>query len=233
MTLEDLIEEIKINVFGAGTLKSELNDAQLKQIVKIELRKLENYWDETTLITVPFKSCIDLTNFKHCAIQHVFRADGYGSVESSSLDPVYAQQWMVFGNLGTMYNLQDYIMNFAAWNTMSQIRNTMSTELKWDEDVHNNKLYINNTSNPSMITIEYIPKIEDVQDIKNVYWINKLVDLCVAKTKIELGRIRTRYNLSNTLWPMDGEKLLEEGNTEYNKIIEELDANNSLCDPID
>ena len=33
-------------------------------------------------------------------------------------------------------------------------------------------------------------------------------------TKIVLGRIRTRFTQSNPLWTQDGEKLLEEGNSE-------------------
>lgn len=52
---------------------------------------------------------------------------------------------------------------------MSQIRNTMSTDLSFSEDRHNNKLYINADSNPGTITIEYIPKINSVEDIKSPY----------------------------------------------------------------
>lgn len=68
-----------------------------------------------------------------------------------------------------MYNLQDYILNYASWCTMSQLRNTMSTDLSFTEDRHNNKLYINADSNPGTITIEYIPKINSVEDIKSSY----------------------------------------------------------------
>ena len=46
----------------------------------------------------------------------------------------------------------------------------MSTDLAFKEDRHNNKLYINSTmSAPSMITIEYIPKIVDVEKIQSDY----------------------------------------------------------------
>lgn len=85
-------------------------------------------------------------------------------------DPLYMQQFMIFSNGGTMYNLQDYIMNYASWITLSKIKNTISTDLAFKEDRHNNKLYINNyMSSPGYITIEYIPKLKSVEDIKSDY----------------------------------------------------------------
>ena len=77
---------------------------------------------------------------------------------------------MVFSNAGTMYNLQDYVMNYAAWNTLSQVRNTMSTDLAFREDKHGFKLYINNNiSSPGKITVKYIAKLRSVKDIKREY----------------------------------------------------------------
>lgn len=77
---------------------------------------------------------------------------------------------MVFSNAGTMYSLQDYVLNYAAWSTLSQIRNTLSTDVAFSEDRHNHKLYINNNlSIPSMISIRYIPTLENVEDIKDEY----------------------------------------------------------------
>jgi len=118
--------------------------------------------------------------------------------------------------------------------SMTSIRNTMSTDLSYKEDRHNNKLYINgNMSKPRAITIEYVPKITCVETIKSDYWIDILIRLSVALTKIVLGRIRTRFSQSNALWGMDGEKLLEEGNTELKELREILRANSQLIYPID
>ena len=36
-------------------------------------------------------------------------------------------------------------------------------------------------------------------------------------TKIQIGRIRTKFTQSNALWTLDGDKLLEEGNTDADK----------------
>jgi hypothetical protein len=143
-------------------------------------------------------------------------------------------QFAIFSNGGTMYNLQDYVMNYASWMTMYKIKNTMSTDLAFKEDRHDNKLYIScGNSRPSMITIEYIPKLKSVEDIKSDYWIDILIKLCVAMTKVVLGRIRTRFTQSNALWTQDGDKILEEGNTELKELREILRVNSNLimlCD---
>lgn len=57
--------------------------------------------------------------------------------------------------------------------------------------------------------------------------------MSVAYGKIALGRIRTKFTQSNALWALDGDKLLEEGNTELNALREELKDNMNLYTPID
>lgn len=212
MDLNTVLEEIKLELTG-GVLDLELEDATLKLVVNKALRELERYWDETTMVTVPFSPCIDLSGFESTAIIQVYRASPIGGntgsvtnnsgeyVSAGTMDPVFSQQWMLYsGNGGTIYNLNEYIMNFAAWSTLSQIRNTLSTDLAFEEDHHNKKLYINNyITVPRSITIEYIPKIKQVEDIKSDYWIDILIRLCVAMTKQILGRIRTRYTHSGAL----------------------------------
>jgi hypothetical protein len=110
----------------------------------------------------------------------------------------------------------------------------MSTDLSFKEDRHNNKLYINKAgSSPNMITIEYIPKLTSVEDIKSDYWIDILIKYCVALTKVVLGRIRTRFTQTNALWTQDGEKILEEGNTELKELREILRVNSNMTFLID
>jgi hypothetical protein len=71
--------------------------------------------------------------------------------------------------------------------------------MSFKEDKHNKKLYINNFSAPKVVTIEFIPKLNSVEDIQSDYWQDILVKMGVALTKITLGRIRTRFSQSNAL----------------------------------
>lgn len=240
MKIEDIIDEIKLELTGY-LLEMEIEDETIVAVVKKALRELERFWDETTMITVPFASCIDLNGdfFKEhvSSIVKVYRTEGVGDSTSGlsvANDPIQMAQFAIFSNGGTMYNLNDYMLNYASWMTMSQIKNTMATDLAYKEDRHNNKLYISTSgSHSSMITIEYIPKLKTVEDIKSDYWIDILIKYCVALTKIVLGRIRTRFTQSNALWTQDGERILEEGNTELKELREILRLNSNLIYLID
>ena len=240
MKLEDILDEIKLELTGY-VLDMEIDDETLVSVVKKSLRELERFWDETTMITVPFASCIDLDGEffreKVSSIVKVYRTQGVGDADghlSVTNDPIQMAQFAIFSNGGTMYNLQDYVMNYASWLAMYQIKNTMSTDMAFREDRHNKKLYINKAmSTPSMITIEYIPKLRSVEDIQSDYWIDILIKYCVALTKVVLGRIRTRFAQSNALWTQDGEKILEEGNTELKELRELLRLNSNMTYLID
>lgn len=234
MKLDDILSEIKIELTGY-VLEMEIEDETLVSIVNKALRELTRYWDETHLLTVPAASCIDLDgeffSEKVSSIVKVYRTEGIGDSSngvSAMTDPVYMAQFAIFSNGGTMYNLQDYIMNYASYATMNKIRNTMSTDLSFKEDRHNKKLYINNYNIPRMVTIEYIPKLTSVEDIQSDYWIDILIKYCVAMTKVVLGRIRTRFTQTNALWAQDGEKILEEGNTELKELREILRVNSNM-----
>ena len=240
MTKNDVVEEIKLELTGQ-VLEMELDDSTLDLTINKALRELQRYWDETTLVTIPYASCINYAGTpleESSSIVRVYRTVGVGNSEdagnSVTMDPMYAQQWMVFSNAGTMYNLQDYVMNYAAWNTLSQVRNTISTDLAFREDKHACKLYINNNiSSPGNITVEYIPKLRSVEDIKSDYWKDVLVRMSLDFAKIQIGRIRTKFTQSNALWTLDGDKLLEEGNTDLKELREILRANSNMVYPID
>ena len=240
MTKNDVVEEIKLELTGQ-VLEMELDDSTLDLTINKALRELQRYWDETTLVTIPYASCINYAGTpleESSSIVRVYRTVGVGNSEdagnSVTMDPMYAQQWMVFSNAGTMYNLQDYVMNYAAWSTLSQVRNTISTDLAFREDKHACKLYINNNiSSPGSITVEYIPKLRSVEDIKSDYWKDVLVRMSLDFAKIQIGRIRTKFTQSNALWTLDGDKLLEEGNTDLKELREILRANSNMAYPID
>lgn len=240
MKLDEVLEEVKIELTGY-VLDMEITDETLVTVVKKALRELTRYWDESAMITIPYAQCINLDGdfFKEevSSIVKVYRSEGVGESSggiSVMDDPIQIAQFAIFSNGGTMYNLQDYVMNYASWMTTQQIKNTMTTDLAFKEDRHDNKLYIScGNSRPNMITIEYIPKLKSVEDIKSDYWIDILIKLCVALTKVVLGRIRTRFTQSNALWAQDGDKILEEGNTELKELREILRVNSNMVLLID
>ena len=141
--------------------------------------------------------------------------------------------WMAFSNGGTMYNLNNYLLNYLSYNTLLQMRNTTSTDMAFRQDKHANKLYINTSSRPTQVTIEYVPIFEDVKDLTSTYWIDMLKELSLGMSMVAVGRIRTRFVQSNALWKDDGEAILAEGNKKIDEVRERLRTNAVLFYPID
>ena len=245
MNYEEIIEEIRLTLTG-GIIDLGLDDKTLKQVINKALRELNGYCDETKLITVPFSKCIDLSGFNVRYVSNVYRTDAVGSGTSgqtsssyinssngiSDVDPMMAN-WYIYSNGYSMYNLNDWVLNYSAYNVLNQIENTISTDLAFTYEDENNKLYVNTVDSPSYITIRYVPMFKDPSELKEDYWIDILLQLSIAYTKIILGRIRSRYNLNNGLWSGDGATLLEEGNEELTRLQEILRANRKVTLPKD
>lgn len=237
MEMIDYVNEIKLELTG-NLLALEITDDTLELVVKKAFREVQRFIDTTKLITVPYSQCIDLSGSKVSSVSRIFRSAGYlGSASQDAnqtqVDPMYAMQWQMLVGSGDIYNLNDWIMNYSAWNTVLQMRNTTSTDLSFKQDKQAEKLYINCIDKPSAITIEFVPKFEEVSEITSDYWIDILVRMSIALTKITLGRIRSRFVQSNALWTQDGETLLAEGNKELEELREKLRVNAQLTYAID
>lgn len=238
-------DEIKLKLTG-NLLELELDDATIDKVINSALREIQRYICSVEVMTIPFSQCIDLSNptytnnipIKVSAVTNIYRASSYGTNSYtngiSMQDPMYGSYWQVLSPNGNLYGYQDYAYNYMSWNTLLQTRNTISTDLAFYFDKKTSKLYINAAGNmPSTITIEYIPRFDTVDDVVSDYWIDFLIRLAVALTKITVGRIRSRYTQTNALWTQDGERLLEEGNAELTELRTYLATNNQLLYPID
>ena len=238
MTKEECIRYMKLMLTG-DVLHLELSDETLGSIVDAALAEIQRYIDQTKFMTIPFAKCIDLTGSNVSSVTAVYRTKGYLSsndetLDMSDIDPFQAQIWKVFSNNGNMYNLNDYVLNFASFATLLQMRSAQSTDLAFRVDLTTKRLYINVADDaPVAITIEYVPKMLDVSDIVSDFWIDQLKRLCVALTKQLCGRVRSRYTASSSLWRQDGDTLLAEANAELEAIREQLRANSVEFYPVD
>jgi len=238
MDMEMLKNEIRLQLTG-DVVDFELSDASLIKVINSSLREIQRYIDTFSLITVPFSKCIDMEPYKVNSVIGVRRAEGFmaeadDNGNSVTMDPMYASQWQILSGLGNIYNMTDYAYNYASWSTISQIRNTTSTDLAHYFDKFKNQLYINVSTNlPKNITIIYIPRFDDVSQITSDFWQDVLVRLSVAQTKIVVGRVRTKFKQTNALWTLDGDTLLQEGTTELMNLRQELKDSTQLVYGID
>ena len=235
MTLEEYTEFVKFNLTG-DVLELEISDESIAKVVKESLKEIQRYTNEFRLKEVAYSNCIDISGLDSYAVTNVYRTKSIANLNedvNGVTDPVYLQFWTSFG-LGTTYNLNNYILNFATYSELQQIRNTLGTDLFFKEDKHSKKLYVTSSiGRPENVVIEYIPIYKDVSEVLDEYWIDYLKRLALAKTKIILGRLRTSVKQSSALISLDGDTILEEGNKELDALREELEANNDLFYPVD
>lgn len=234
MQMDAYVDEIKLALTG-GVLDLEVDDSTLQKIVNSALREVQRYICSTKIITVPYSKCIDLTKYKVNAVTKVLRSTGTGiSGDTSdgstvSTDPVQLGLYQFANGLGNMYNFQNYTYNFSSWSTVQQIHNTLSTDLAYYFEDSEKKLYINTTLNiGDSVTIEYVPRYDSVEEVTSDFWIDVIMRLSKALSKIYVGRIRSRFTQSNALWAQDGETLLNEGNTELSELRTYLQTNTQL-----
>lgn len=237
MDMQAIKDEVLLRLTG-DVVSFELSDSTLTKIINSSLREVQRYIDTFKLVTVPYSSCIDVSEYKVSSVIGVRRAEGYmaNNPENSSatMDPLYASQWMLLSGIGNIGHVSDYASNLASWNSLLQIRNTMSTDLAFYFDKLDNKVYINISSGqPKDVTLMYIPRFDDVSEITSDYWQDVLVRMSVATAKITVGRVRTKFIQSNALWTLDGDKILEEGNTELTALRQELKDSTQLCYGVD
>lgn len=229
------IDEIRLKL-TSNMLELELDDATLTKILNASLRELQRYYCSVKLITVPFNRCIDMTEYKVNSVSAVYRTDGMvvASDGNATADPMAVSQWQLLTGTGNLRHFQDYVYNYASWNTLQQLRNTTSTDLAFRYDKASEKLYINtSTSQPNQITIEYVPRLDNVNEITSDFWIDTLVNLAVAQTKIAVGRVRSRFTQNGALWQQDGASILQEGLQEYKDLQQYMRQQTQLFYPID
>lgn len=235
MTLDNYIDEILLSLTG-GVLELEISRDTIAKVLNKALRELQRYIDSTKIATIPYSPCIDLKDANISSISRVYRAESYlaSDKQGSVMDPMFLAQWQMLSNNNGTFNINDWAYNLASWNTSLQIRNTLSTDLAFRYDKSSEKLYINTAfDRPNLITIEFIPKLMAVEDITSDYWIDILIRLSTAMTKVILGRIRTFATQNNALWQLDGPTMLEEGNKELSELREILRTQSQLTFPID
>ena len=236
MDMQAVKDEVLLKLTG-DVVSMELSDATLTKVINSALREVQRYIDTFHMITVPYERCIDLSEYKVSAVIGVRRTEGYmtsASNNATTMDPLYASQWQLLSGIGNAGYVSDYVSNLASWNTLLQIRNTLSTDLAFYYNKSENKLYVNISNGlPKEITVIYIPRIDDVSEIVSDYWQDVLVRMSVAIAKTTVGRVRTKFKQSNALWTLDGDTILEEGNAELTALRTELQESTQLVYGVD
>ena len=222
MDMSAYVDEVKFKLTG-GVLDLEIDDAGIQKAIEYSFRELQRYLGNTQYITLPFASCIDVSEYHMSDVRMVFVANekygstnltgtnvGYGTLtDANGVTSIYANtpldpmMWASFylGGAGTISNYTSYVNDYYAYaQTMKAINTGDVKKLVFNYNKAEERLYLNAFANCSRVTIEYVPRFDNVSEITNDAWIDILVRYSVANLKITLGRVRSRFTQSNALW---------------------------------
>lgn len=228
MTREEIIEDVKLEL-GYPIVELE-NEEVIGKLVDKALREVSQYIVETRYITVPYSTAgIDVSKYGVNTVVQILRTANPSRV--NDFTDIYSLSTLNTANSSsTNLLLSDYLYR----TQMNQLKSTITTDLDFTYDKEDQVLYVNSFyPRPNKITIVYIPEFKDVSEVKEMHWINYIQKLSVALCKISLGRIRGKYDLSSSLYKLDGDKLVQEGLSERDSITRELKENADLVFPID
>lgn len=227
MTRDEYIEDVKLSL-GAPVVEVEV-EAQIGKLVDKAFREVSRYINETRFITVPYSTCIDVKPYEIDTVVQIFRTRNPSRV--GDFTDIYSLASVNQANSSSVNLLMsDYLYR----TQLAQLKSTISTDLDFTFDKKEQKLYVNSYyPRPTSITLVYVPVFKDVSDVTEMFWINYIQRLSLAFTKESLGRVRGKYELSSSLYKLDGDALLSEGISERDTIRQELNERSDLVYPID
>lgn len=224
MRMQDYIDYLEL-MLGGDFVELEIKSA-MNKVVKQSFEELKEYLTLNKFVTVPYSQRIDLSKYRVRSIVQVYREQAADSVSGTagSTDAFLLAVGMI---QGIPYDMSRY----AQLLQVRRLKNTISTDLdyRWDDPF----LYITqNAMQSALITIEYTPILESVEELTDDYWIGKLKKLALANAKIILGRVRGKYRLANALYDIDAQQILSEGLQEKKEIMDFLQQNSDIILPI-
>lgn len=229
LTLTEYVEDCK-RILGYPVVDIALTDDDIKYQVNAAFREVRRYITETRFVTVPYsRGTINTVGCNINTVVQVFRTRNPSRV--GNFTDIYSLSTLNVSNAtSTNLLLSDYLYR----TQMNQLKSTITTDLDFTYDKEHDKLYISTFyPQPVDVTIAYIPEFSDVSEVKEQYWINYINRMAQAFTKIAEGRVRSKYELSSSLYKLDGTSLIQEGISERDTIRQELDDNSDIVFPID
>ena len=200
LTEESLIKTIKASC-GYPKISFELPDDTLKIYIQQAVDWASQYVNNYHYVEVN-TPVYDMTPLKANAVTRVYRAPYAETDNEFDIFRAYT-----VSNMG----LIDTSMVIQAQSILSQWEQIRSDGYR----LINGKLYLYNYS--GTVVVEYTKDCV-LQEIVDPKWKNYVKQYALALAKIGIGRIRSKFSLSNIPVTFDGETLLTEGKEEKERL---------------
>ena len=201
-------------MLGKSKVSIELTDDDFNQIINQALEKLRPYYSGVRYIQVDgTNSPIDVSS--HNIIEVVAIYD----IGNDGIPQLQSQMFLNPGVFVYNTNFRDNYISYLTYSKLASAYQNINIS-SWKFDHVHQLLYL--TKNKPMV-LKALVELRAVTDIEEkCQWVAWFKDHCLALAKIAVGRMRSKYTLSNAQYQLDGNIILQEGISEKQRLEEEM-----------
>lgn len=211
MLTKDIISKYITTMLGGNTVKVELDEEDLDQVIQQALDKMRAYYYGVRYIQVNGVNPIDLSSHNIIDIVGIYQTGSNGITQLQS---------QMFLNPGVFVYNSDYKDNYIAYLEYAKLASTYqaTNNLTWKFDSLTGLLYL---SKAQECVLKCRVKVMTPSDIEeDSKWYAWMKDYSLALAKVLVGRKRSKYTLSNAQYQLDGDRLIQEGLADIARLEE-------------
>lgn len=211
MLTKDSISKYITTMLGGNTVKVELNEDDLDQVIQQALDKMRAYYYGVRYIQVNGVNPIDLSSHNIIDIVGIYETGSNGITQLQS---------QMFLNPGVFIYNSDFKDNYIAYLEYAKLASSYQNvnNLTWKYDSLTGLLYL---SKQQECVLKCRVKVMTPSDIEeDSRWYAWIKDYSLALAKVLVGRKRSKYTLSNGQYQLDGDQLIQEGNADIVRLEE-------------
>ena len=232
----DIIEDCMV-ALGYPVISLFITQEQINRLIDLSVRKCSSKACQRSIQTLYVSGgVVDVSPYGMCAVSAIYSADiGAGSTGTDSSDSCGSScgsltgcnicdklcQYRTYSYSGLFrgdWNNEMYDM--LAYQNGKSIMNSLSLN-DFYLDVAEGKLYVDGYS--GYITVEYVKSETTVEDLANdAFWLSWISDYTLAMVKITEGRIRGKYKASSSVFEIESDELISEGNSDKQELESRL-----------
>lgn len=239
MNREQLIDYVKRQL-GYPTVNVELTVEQMSDAIDRAIDEIKPWYSVFKYLTIDVtSSCIDLSEYNVMEVTDVIKVMSADQRRSESVDPFSYQlsRFPVKSSYSGFSRINSYnhkiisqtaeIQRERFYDQLAMIIDNRTSGILYENiswKFYDGKLYID-TGHPStsVVTIEYITNIKDVDDIEEgTQFMTYLQNLSVAFSQIILSRVTGKYSLSGSPSSINYQDMRSEANSEIDRIRTDL-----------
>ena len=200
-------------MLGGSKVNIELEEDDLHEICQQALEKLRPHYSGVRYIQLHGAGPHDVSSHDIIDVIKLYETG------STGIDQLQSQMFL---NPGVFVFNSDFKDNYISYLTYAKLASSyeQTNNLTWKYDHTHQLIYLSKDQDAVLECLVKLKALSDIEEESN--WVAWIKDYCLALAKICVGRKRSKYQLSNAQYQLDGPTLIAEGISERDKLESQL-----------